>query len=248
VGLRETLVNEPKLDPSKVGISFVDLLFAAVVPFQLQALDHWWRLRPVGWVQVSTSLVLLLTSWVGYHNSSSRSRWLIDFVNLPLLIFVLDILMVLIYGFSAFAAEVGATTGTSERCSPVPMAIAVALTFVLYVLWDRANLTLKETCKYQRAWRTAHDDEGMTVRKLSDVPRRRHITMAFCAAFIVVAVVSASLDSQGDPVARTIVVNAILILLLVSFRLTKEWQGSEPPHETIFVEAGELNPSTKPSM
>jgi hypothetical protein len=88
-----------------------------------------------GWSHLAVAVTLTLTSWIGYHNSKNRPRFVIAFVNLPFVQFTLDISMVVVYAFAVLTAE-GVTSGATESPAVFPEAILVWIAFVLYVAWD----------------------------------------------------------------------------------------------------------------
>ena len=141
------LQTPPKVDPGHVGVTFVDVLFALVVGYMLTPLATWWKIPWSGWGDLGVAAVLTLTSWIGYHNSSSNPKWVISFPNLPLLVFVLDITMVVVYACSVFVAA-SITPGASQSPHMLPEAVVVAVSFLLYCLWDWANLKIKGAGAY----------------------------------------------------------------------------------------------------
>jgi hypothetical protein len=150
--LRIRLTGTPDPDPGKVGISFVDVLFALVVGEVLSPLRRWWTIPGPGWSHLVLAAVLVLTSWIGYHNSTNRPKYEIAFVNLPLWQFVLDISMVIAYWFTATSAELPEHSPVMDlpapRGSAVPEAILVAVCFLLYVLWDEVGRQIKKSSLY----------------------------------------------------------------------------------------------------
>lgn len=118
-------------------------------------------------------MVLTLTSWIGYHNSANRPRYLIGFPNLPLLQFLLDIFMVVLYWLTAVTAErvVIDPDGVRhvESASASQEAMFVAIAFVLYVVWDIVGLAIRRNDNYQ--------DRPLT----EDDPQRRRVTWWFAS-------------------------------------------------------------------
>src|SRR5688572_29913526 len=91
----------PSQDRSLVGISFVDVLFALVIAKILDTAANWDALVAEGVGHVLVAFTLTVTSWIGYHNSLNRPRYFIRFANLPLIQFSIDVLLVVVYWFTA---------------------------------------------------------------------------------------------------------------------------------------------------
>ena len=72
------------MDEEKVGITFVDLLFALVVGEILTPLQRWWTIPATGWSHLAVALVLAVASWIGYHTSANRPRYSIKILKLAL--------------------------------------------------------------------------------------------------------------------------------------------------------------------
>ena len=95
--------------------------------------------------------VLILTSFIGYHNSQNRPLFTVRFVNVSLCKFALDILTVIVYFlFASYAAVSPAQTQT--------LLLLVVLVFGLYLLWDTASWYEKKRSIYRTAWTTAAAD------------------------------------------------------------------------------------------
>src|ERR1022692_556369 len=102
------VIDDPyKVDRSKVGLGFVEVLFALVVGKILEPIS--WHVTSVipwpGRVQLILAAVVTLTSWIGYHNSINRPQFKITFVNWPLAQFVIDFLLVADYWLLATSAQ-----------------------------------------------------------------------------------------------------------------------------------------------
>ena len=198
----------PAVDDKAVGISFVDVLFALVIGKVLDPFLDAKTISGPGVMHLVLAAILTLTSWVGYHNSLNRPTYFIRFPNLPLFQFLLDIAMVVAYWLTAVSAE-RATNQVVDAPSAIPEALFIALSFVLYVAWDYVSNSIRHDDRYER-------------RPIShEVPARRYVTLACCLFAIVLFVVVRFNDSHS---ARTVyLVDALLIVLLIAFRLLKEY-------------------------
>jgi hypothetical protein len=234
----------PKVDPGHVGVTFVDVLFALVVGYMLTPLATWWKIPLSGWGDLGVAAVLTLTSWIGYHNSSSNPKWVISFPNLPLLVFIVDISMVVTYAFSVFVAT-SVTSGASQTPQMLPEAVIVAVSFLLYCFWDWVNLAIKGAEPYEKAWAQATVDG---VLKKSDVfppdCRERRMVTIFC--FFIAAVAAAVAYVYDNHLARpsqmsVVTFDLVLVALLILFRLAKEFVTPSPPPADDPKEAGAVS-------
>ncbi len=202
--------RSPQVDQGNVGITFVDVLFALVIGEILEPLRQFDAIPGPGRAHLALAALLTLASWIGYHNSHNRPRHFIRFPNLPLLQFMLDIGMVIAYWLTAVTAE-----GAGDRPSSRPEATAVAVSFVLYVLWDVV------------AYRIRRDDRYYRRPLARDVPARRDVTRWAAAGSVVIGVYS--LVAHPRSAAAVYLVDALLVLLVVGFRLLKEYVTVDDP-------------------
>ena len=157
---------KPRLDPGSVGISFIDILFALAVGQVLDPVKNWGenpKTNPLPlpvWTQLAVVLVLILTSWVGYHNSVNRPRFRLGFFNWELAKFVLDVAMVVVYFLAAAIAARAVPTLRVE-------ALMVMVAFGLYALWDAAGAIQKwgsdkpdSTNPYKLEWERIRADKN----------------------------------------------------------------------------------------
>jgi len=216
----------PHKDRGAVGISFVDVLFALVIAEILAPLRYFDAIPGYGLAHLAVAATLTLTSWVGYHNSHNRPQYLIRFPNKPLAQFVLDIAMVVAYWLAAVTAEVNIEGGAIPAPSAAAETWAVAASFGLYVVWDFVARQIR------------HDERYRARPASYDVPRRRGATM-ICAALV--AVIAGVVYVTNPDTARAVyLVDAVLIVLLIGFRLLKEmWTPVDLFVETTCPECGQ---------
>jgi hypothetical protein len=201
------------IDETRVGLSFIEVLFALVVARALDPLADYSKIPGVGLSHLAVAFVLTVTSWIGYHNSWNRPRYFIRFANLPLWQFVIDVLLVVTYWFTAVSAE-GTGTGLGKHVSARPETLCVAIAFILYCFWDEVGFAIRRSDLYEKSPPSI------------DVPRRRYVTRC-CAA---IAAIFAAIVSIVDPSSSTpiIVVDCLLISLILAFRFTKEMRFVTP--------------------
>jgi hypothetical protein len=129
------------------GLRFTDILFGLVIAQIFIRLQNVTELQGFVRWQLITSAVIVLGSWIGYRRSLNRSRYEVQFFNLPLFRFVLDQLMVLLY------FRIAILTPTDENAAVDPATLAnstlkaLLLVFVLYLLWDVGGVLMA------RGWR-----------------------------------------------------------------------------------------------
>jgi hypothetical protein len=79
--------SEVEIDPSTIGVSFVDILFALAVGQVFAPVADWAQhpltssLPAANWLQLGVALVITITSWIGYHASANRAQFKITFFN-----------------------------------------------------------------------------------------------------------------------------------------------------------------------
>ena len=115
--------------------------------------------------------------------------------------------MVVVYWLVASSAE-SETTGATSEPSARPESLLVLLAFVLYAAWDFVALQIRRDVAYiQRPER-------------EDVPGRRHVTWVFVVLAAVVALIA---PRVGDTAGAIYFLDVLLIVLLIGFRLAKEF-------------------------
>jgi hypothetical protein len=217
-------VAKPTIDPTTSGISFVDILFALAVgevlaPFVPWAASHETSSlpAPIVW-NLAVALVLILTSFIGYHNSRNRPLFTIRFVNVSLCKFVLDISMVIVYFlFASFAIVSPSQTQT--------LLLLVVIVFGLYLLWDATSWYQKGQSAYKDAWTDAIQDPNrpdIVEGSWTAFDFRRTVpTIGGLAVFAGLYAWSVQL---GTPPARhdVIAFDIVTIVVLVVYRIIKD--------------------------
>lgn len=195
------------IDETRAGLSFIEVLFALVVARALDPLANYSKIPGVGLSHLAVAFVLTVTSWIGYHNSWNRPRYFIRFANLPLWQFVIDVALVIAYWLCAVSAE-GTGTDLGHSVSARPEALLVAISFVLYGLWDWVGYAIRKSDLYFKS------PPG------KDVPARRYVTIV-CA---VVAGVFAAGIWVTDPTSKGVIIaiDVVLVVLILLFRFAKE--------------------------
>ena len=123
---------------SKVGLGFVDILFAVVVGIGFeQAIERpWFRAFPYNWLAPDLWMFVLgntivIASWVGYHRMMTEEELDPEVSSLQgALRFVLDIFLLVLYCRLLVAIE-----------DPLDALEIIAWVFSLYVIWDWIVIT-----------------------------------------------------------------------------------------------------------
>lgn len=226
--------GDPDVDESTVGLSFIDVLFAIVVGYAIQPIGTWWRLSAAGWFHLAVAFFLTLLSWIGYHNSQNRPRFKITPANWPLAQFILDIAMVVTYGLVVLTAEGISSDGDINRDPvAVPEALLVFVAFFLYVLWDLVVLRIRGDVQYRQAWedkRQQHEERNLP-DTLGEFPakdrftkKRQQVTWYCLAVAAILLALAVVVDVPWEPGQWAVIsLDIVLIVLLVGFRLAKEY-------------------------
>ena len=202
----------PVEDKRVVGVSFIDVLFALVVGLILEPLRDFDTVTGPGRAHLVVAAVLTILSWIGYHNSHNRPKYLIRFPNLPLFQFMLDVGMVVVYWLTASTYE-GTEPPHSPEPTAVPEAWLVTIAFVLYCAWDFIALRIRRAPKY-------------ALRPLDRLYRQRMTVTHLCFALSVLTLAATpGVVTRPSEISATSVyaIDGLLVLLLVGFRLGKEY-------------------------
>lgn len=210
------------VDRSQIGIGFIDLLFALVVGFIFstfinadEALIDFDGMTWADGSHVAVAAILTLTSWLGYHASLNSPKFTIHFANLPLAIFVLDILMVVLYALAV------ASRNAFPDSPALAEALAVFVGFVLYATWDEVNRRMKPPWNdaFTRALRDSYESDPHRFLAMSDIRNRRMVTLWMLIPSAILLLLAAVLPSNT---ATVVAIDLNLIIVLVAFRDLKE--------------------------
>jgi hypothetical protein len=211
VARRSGGVPVAEADPRGVGLVFVDVLFAAVATKILEQSSRG-GVPFKGKTQLGLAAVLTITAWIAYHNSTNRAAYKMAYINLPLVQFLMDLLLVYLYWLVASSAEQDATT----RPTVVPEALMLAVVFLIFLGWDQVALAMRRSSRYP----------GVTLT--DDRPRRRVVTIGFFGVFAVFAVLS----TVADPRDRYLIgaLDLALAVGLIAHRYIQHLvTGRQPP-------------------
>lgn len=213
------LWTTPISDEDRVGITFVDVLFALVVAEIMSPLRRYWTLPGTAFSHLAVAMVLTLGSWIGYHLSANRPQYAPKFFNLPLLQILLDVAMVIVYWMTATTAPLPEHVAYIDVPAPVasalPESILVSAALLLYVFWDRVGRAIQTRPHYPSIVQKSYD------------PGRRKITFIFWLLSLAVVGFAWYVDRRWRNHWGWVVgIDIILIVLLVLYRAAKEvWKN-----------------------
>ena len=233
---RLRLALSPPAEVSKrdTSLRFTDILFGFVIREIFLRLQQWSELDGIVQAQLVVCSVLVLGSWIGFRRSLNRSAYEVKFVNLPLVRFVLDQAMVVLY--FRITSLSGPLDGLATAQPPADLAQQTAwnlvLVFGLYVLWDIFGILMARATDRTKAGagmppkypRIGSDDTATTDRQVVNWGGFAITVVAF-AALVVAWAATDPAPSRGSSI--TVLVLAAVLLFL--YRLAKEvrtsWQS-----------------------
>jgi hypothetical protein len=218
-------VVSPPAEVSKVdtGLRFTDILFGFVIRELFLRLQNWatlpWFVR---W-QLIAGTALVLGSWIGFRRSLNRSSYELKFFNLPLLRFVLDQLMVILY----FRVAVLTPAEPEPKVDPDSLTYNTVKTllfiFALYALWDMFGIWMARASAHGKPkYGEIKDSQPTETRARSDWAGLA-ITAGVLVALAIVFYFSRDRDvGAGGATAVFIVATALLVL----YRFVKDVRSS----------------------
>jgi hypothetical protein len=210
--------DESKPD-QKVGIEFVDILFALVIGEALDVLTRSGHMSAAGRTHLLFASLLTITSWVGYHRSAHRYTGEITFnfdpkrprsELVPLGKFTIDIVLVVLYWLAVRTVESGFPPDSSVQPSWRPVIIIAVVSFGLYIVWDCLAWVGRGSPRREDKWKSD--------RRLASV-----------YAFVVVVVI-AGVTALVDPTSNwgVATVNIILTVVVLGYRVGKDTWAQNP--------------------
>ena len=244
--------RKPSLDPATTGLSFVSILFALVIGAILVPIQNWAR-QPAAHslpadklMHLAVALAITLASWIGYHTSENRPKFTIRFVNVELVKFLLDILMVVSYFMMAAYAVRNPLSSHAETS-------LVAAAFFLYLLWDLAGWHQRpnRSNAYSLAWEAALIDPKRTDVTKPWIPVNKWRLLPTLVGFVLTLLICILEWGRGSSHAHSpqfsssgsIWIDAILILIIVVYRVWKDaLPGDRPgPNDSVGSASQTLN-------
>jgi ABC-type xylose transport system permease subunit len=148
-GWKVALSPPAETTTADTGLRFTDILFGFVIRELFLRLQNWsvldWFVR----LQLIAAASLVLGSWIGFRRSLNRTTYEVKFFNLPLVRFLLDQGMVVLYFRIAVLTPTDPKTQSISSANLVHKTMwTLAIIFLLYALWDIGNLLMAASRKY----------------------------------------------------------------------------------------------------
>jgi hypothetical protein len=136
VPLRDLFYPVPEPEKLDTGLLYTDILFGLVIGELFVRLQKWTQLNGAVRWHLIVGTTLVLGSWIGFRRSRYRSGYQLKFFNLPLLRFLIDQLMLILYFRVAVLTEVGGKESPGAADLARSTAKLVMFVFILYAFWD----------------------------------------------------------------------------------------------------------------
>lgn len=223
----------PEIDPSSIGVSFVDILFALAVGQVFAPVAEWAQdpaKHPLAFASFShlvVALTMTITSWIGYHASANKPRFKPHFFNVELVKLTLDITMVAVYFVLAANAVRIPVESRHET-------VLVFIAFSLYFVWDLASAYQKRVALdnvYRKEWEKVRADKHRIDVTTAWVPTNwGRVGATFVALLASMLLARVTWTYSGPSTAsRTIATDVALLVILIGYRMLKELGASTPP-------------------
>jgi hypothetical protein len=140
-----------ELEKFDTGLRYTDILFGFVIRELFLRLQNWADLPGAVRWHLVVGLTLVLGSWIGFRNSLNRPVYQLKFFNLPLLRFLLDQLMLILYFRVAVLTPVPDAHSVWDSGPEWASNLArhtqrlVLYVFFLYALWDLLGIWMAKT-------------------------------------------------------------------------------------------------------
>lgn len=194
-------------DKHDTGLRFTDILFGFVISQLFLRLQGWSTLTDFSRWQLICGTTLVLGSWIGFRRSVHRPQYELKFFNLPLLRFLLDQVMLILYFRVATLTPLDPSKAPDSAQSVTHATLkALLVVFILYFLWDLAGQAMALLPGAGKKYPASKVDA-----------KGPAITLAFLvafAAFLHVVDSASSVDATAAMIAAT--------TLLIAYRWLKE--------------------------
>jgi hypothetical protein len=227
--LRRVWSPPAELSTKDTGLRFTDVLFGFVIRDIFVRLQQWNTLdAAIRWQSIVAAL-LVLGSWIGFRRSVNRTDYEVKFVNLPLLRFVLDQAMIVLY------FRLSSLSGPSDKRPARPSAVHLArgtawnllLIFGLYLLWDLLGLWMvfaKDRTKRERPLKydkVVKNDRKFGMRQDPNIAGLV-ISLVFVLAFLALQCFADHAHTRSNGIFALVIAAALLFI----YRFAKEVRSS----------------------
>jgi hypothetical protein len=176
----------PKVEKHDTGLRYTDILFGFVIRELFLRLQNWVNIDRATRLHLVVGTTLVLGSWIGFRRSLYRSGYQLKFFNLPLLRFLADQLMLILYFRIAVLTPVDASVA---RLDPANLArstlVLVVYVFVLYLVWDILGIWMAKTTvvvggQVKPRYPDVNQEEGTMTDKEQTINWRGMLITALC--------------------------------------------------------------------
>jgi hypothetical protein len=126
----------PEIGCIDTSLRYTDILFGFVIRELFLRLQNWPELDAAVQLHLIVGTTLVLGSWIGYRRSLNRSSYEVKFFNLPLVRFIVDQWMLVLYFRIAVLTKVDGSALPAASVLAIDTVRLVMYVFILYVLWD----------------------------------------------------------------------------------------------------------------
>jgi len=126
----------PEVEKFDTSLRYTDILFGFVIRELFLRLQNWAQLDSALRLHLLVGITLVIGSWIGYRRSLYRSGYQVKFFNLPLIRFISDQIMLILYFRLAVLTEVGGKQQFLESDLTRITIRLVLYVFILYAIWD----------------------------------------------------------------------------------------------------------------
>jgi hypothetical protein len=225
VSFRALLSPPAELTQFDTGLRFTDILFGFVIRELFLRLQNWAQLPSYVLWHLIVGAALVLGSWIGFRRSVYRSAYEVKFINLPLLRFLVDQLLIILYfRISVLTTVEGIVLPTADQLAEATASLLVSV-FVLYAVWDLLGIALVKARKRNTTdgAKPKYPEIREDDRKITDKWQRPNvwgftITMVFLGLFVGLWCFAQHVDSARSAVW----VFSVACLFLVIYRVAKE--------------------------
>lgn len=227
-----------ELSKKDTGLRFTDVLFGFVIREIFVRLQQWntldWAIR----CQLIVAGLLVLGSWIGFRRSVNRTDYEVKFVNLPLLRFVLDQAMIVLY------FRLSSLSGPSDKPPAHPSAVHLArgtawnllVIFGLYLLWDLLGLWMVFAKDRTKTPAPIKYDKVVGDLRQFGVKQDRNvaglvISLVFGLAFVALHYFADHAHTRSDGLVALVIAAALLFVYRFAKEVRSSWKFVEPPVE-----------------
>jgi hypothetical protein len=213
---------EPEVGRIDTSLRYTDILFGFVIKELFVRLQNWSLIGSQVRLQLVVGTVLVLCSWIGFRRSLNRPLYEVKFFNLPLMMFVTDQLMLILYFRIAVMTTLDGTVSASDVDPTARTLQLLFWVFVLYGIWDFFAIWMA----YSKRWTGSISEpryfaiEGGAISKKSSIPNWPGFIITFAGGVLLYILLKLSCALTWD----VQMIGSVVVLL--AYRFVKEIRTS----------------------